>query len=65
LLKLFSTDVQWKVIRVNHTLYKVEISGHELFELLGDEDSSHVELECGRLAIVVFKKVVWSFLWHI
>jgi len=65
LLELFSGYVQWEVVRVHDTLNKVEVTGHQVLELLCDENTTDVELQGIALSVVVLIQVIGSRLWNI
>jgi hypothetical protein len=65
LLELFSGYVQWEVVRVHDTLNEVEITGHQVLELLCDENATDVKLQCIALSVVVLIQVISSGLWNI
>jgi hypothetical protein len=45
LLQHFSGNVQWQVLGVDDTANKVQVLWHELFAVLHDEHTSHVQLD--------------------
>jgi hypothetical protein len=44
LLEGFTRDVQRQVIRVDNTANKVQIVGHNVLEVVGDENAADVKL---------------------
>merc|ERR1712086_1058598 len=51
LLESLARDVQWQVLRVNHTLDKREPLWHEFIAIIHDEHTAHVELDVGALLL--------------
>ena len=45
LLQRLPDDVERKIVAVDDTLDKVEIVGHHVLEVIGDEDPPDVELD--------------------
>ena len=44
LLESFARHVQWQIIRIDHTADKVQIIGHDVLEIVGNENTSDVKL---------------------
>ena len=54
LLKSFTRDVQGQIIRVNNAFYKSEIFRHHFLEIVGDENTSYVQLNVvGTFTVIV------------
>ena len=53
LLQRLPDDVERKIVAVDDTLDKVEIVGHHVLEVIGDEDPPDVELDLVLLLAVL------------
>lgn len=62
LLKGFTRDVQWEIVRVHHTFDKTQILRHHLLEVVCDKYSPDVQLDVIRFFAVVIEHGRWSSL---
>ena len=60
LLKLFTVNVQRKIVGVNHSLQEVEVPRDQIFDFIGNENSSDVQLEGGFGSVVVVVHAKWG-----
>ncbi|KAH3670932.1 hypothetical protein OGAPHI_000643 [Ogataea philodendri] len=63
LLQHLSGQVQWQVLRVNHTSDERKPFWNELLSLIGNEHSSDVQLDV-VLLLLGLEQVEWSSLWN-
>ena len=53
LLQCLSGDVEGQVVRVHHSLDEVQVFGHHVLKVMGDENSPDVELNCKTGEIIM------------
>ena len=58
LLKGFTRDVEWQVLRVDDTLDKVEVLGDKVLTVIHDEDTADVEFDVVAL-LLALKQIEW------
>jgi len=51
LLKVFTGDVEWKIIRIDNTLEEVEVFWDEIFAVVHDKDTADIELDVVELLL--------------
>ena len=64
LLQSLPGHVKRQVIRVHHTFHKAEIVGHHVLEVVGDENSPHVELDVLLGLTVLVELLALLLVWN-
>ena len=47
----------YNVLYTDHAAHEVEVFGHHVFKVVGDEDTAHIELDLVHLLAVVLERV--------
>ena len=63
LLKSFTRDVKWQVLRVYNTFDKREPVWNDVLAVVHDENSTDIQLDV-VLLLLVFEQVEWCALWN-
>ena len=64
LLQGLTRDIEWQIVGVDNTTYKVEIPWKKILELFGNKDTTNVKLHLALLSPVVVEHVHRSLLRH-